>query len=102
MLGYLYTLVDGRTECKPAGGACERPIKDVMHRQKSTVGPGRRRRRSGRATTSPAPASLRRPALARLARSAQPLSIRSTPTRRGPPRPWPVAGICRPRAARTS
>ena len=32
MLGYFYTLVDGRTECKPAGGAVQEPIKDVMHR----------------------------------------------------------------------
>ena len=25
MLGYFYTLVDGRTECKPAGGAAQKP-----------------------------------------------------------------------------
>ena len=31
MLGYLYTLVDGRPECKPAGGGPGAPIKDVMH-----------------------------------------------------------------------
>ena len=30
MLGTLYRLVDGRTECKTAGCAAGRPIKDVM------------------------------------------------------------------------
>ena len=30
MLGFFYTLVDGRTECKVAGGAFGKPIKDVM------------------------------------------------------------------------
>ena len=30
MLGVLYRLVDGRTECKMAGGAAGTPIKDVM------------------------------------------------------------------------
>lgn len=33
MLGSLYTLVDDRTECKPAGGAGWKLIKDVMHFQ---------------------------------------------------------------------
>ena len=37
MLGYFYTLVDGRTECKPAGGMGEQPTKDVMHRQSAGV-----------------------------------------------------------------
>ena len=31
MLDTIYRLVDGRTECKMAGGVCEPPIKDVMH-----------------------------------------------------------------------
>ena len=30
MLGPLCRLVDGRAECKLAGGAAETPIKDVM------------------------------------------------------------------------
>ena len=33
MLGSSYTLVDGRTECKLAGEAVGKPIKDVMHLQ---------------------------------------------------------------------
>ena len=41
MLGCFYTLVDGRTECKLAGGVSETPIKDVMHSSR----PGREPRR---------------------------------------------------------
>ena len=33
MLCFLYTLVDGRTECKPADAAAGKLIKDAMHRQ---------------------------------------------------------------------
>ena len=51
MLGYFYTLVDGRTECKPAGGMGEQPIKDVMHYSR----PGREPRRQ----TVPGMAGLR-------------------------------------------
>ena len=37
MLGSLYTLVDGRTECKRAGNTFGHPIKDVMHRHSGDV-----------------------------------------------------------------
>ena len=42
MLGCFYTLVDGRTEFKPAGGVVQEPIKDVMHRRMAGTGPHRR------------------------------------------------------------
>ena len=41
MLGALYRLVDGRTECKMVGGAAGTPIKDVM----GVSRPGREPRR---------------------------------------------------------
>ena len=46
MLGYFYTLVDDRTECKRAGGTSETPIKDVwgIH----VTGVARRRARRAR------------------------------------------------------
>ena len=40
MLCSLYTLVDDRTECKPADGAREKPIKDVAHPRRPRQGQG--------------------------------------------------------------
>ena len=49
MLGALCRLVDGRTECKMAGGAAGKPIKDVMHLQTQASSPPTARMKFGRA-----------------------------------------------------
>ena len=55
MLCSLYTLVDGRTECKPAGGTAGKPIKDVMGYAETAKRTSAKIQRPGRKTAAGTP-----------------------------------------------